>query len=297
MKLYKFFGVALAALALTACSNDDNDITWNTAEGVTVQLDKPTVTFKEGKGLVNVPLTLNGDANGAVAVTVACTEYGEFPAEADTHYVLTSNTIVITNDEPTGVLEFNILDSDKDINPNRQFQITIVSVEHGAIDEANSTTIVDIKDNDSDFYDMLAGSYRATIYNYNTGAESQVDVQLIAFDEDEEGYNQYYILEGLQSYTEIEVDYVYDLVNKEGHLEIPYGQYTCTVNFTGLGACDVYLGGFDAEGYLDFDSAPVGYWNEDLTKITFPDEPLMMFLPYSGGWYIWNRFYLGSFER
>lgn len=96
MKLYKIFAVALAALTMTACSDDDDKIGWNSNADVTVEMGQASISFKEGRGMVNVPVTVTGEANGNIMVTVACEETGLNPAQEDVHYYVTDKTIIIS---------------------------------------------------------------------------------------------------------------------------------------------------------------------------------------------------------
>ena len=54
MKLNKIFAVALAALTMTACSDDDK-LELNTASGVSVAMEDATFTIGENVDLFNVP--------------------------------------------------------------------------------------------------------------------------------------------------------------------------------------------------------------------------------------------------
>ena len=63
MKLTKICAVALAAIAFAACSNED-EISWNNAEA-TVSMGKAELVSKENKGIVNVPVSVDGKRNGS----------------------------------------------------------------------------------------------------------------------------------------------------------------------------------------------------------------------------------------
>ena len=235
MKFSKILTIALAALAVTACSDDDKR-SWNTASDVTVEMGQATASFKEGKEAVTIPLVVNGDANGDIRVTLACKESGANPAQEDVHYYMLTKTIVIFPEDKTYDVEMTVLDDDV-INDPRTFQVEIVSVE-GATVGGQKYTECTIRDNDADFYDKLSGKW-----TMNT-ASGAVPVNLVAGDEETAAYNSYYILEGLgQGYVEYQVNYFFDMETQTGHLELPYGQIGGTVNFSDLGAMDVALGG------------------------------------------------------
>lgn len=94
MKLNKIFAIALAALTLTACSDDD-DI--NTAN-VTVNMQKTEIEVSEDFSTGTyyyVPVEVTGESNGPVRVTVKVEGVGSTPATEGDDYVITSKTIVI----------------------------------------------------------------------------------------------------------------------------------------------------------------------------------------------------------
>lgn len=298
MKLSKIFAVALAALTMTACSDDDDNIGWNSNNDVTVEMGQASASYKEGRGMVNVPIVVNGAANGNIMVTVSCVETGLTPAQEDVHYYVTDKSLVISPDDKTAFIEINIPDADEDINDTRTFDIKIVDVTAAKVGEISYTSI-SIRDNDGDFYDKMSGRWNVNYIDYDGNAQT-AQVMLKAVDEGEEGYNEYYLMTGLMSYCTIQVDYFFDPVTLTGRLEIPYGQAVGTVNFTGYGAMDVYLmeligNSINAEG------AAVGNFdNTDLTKVVFPDEPNLGYLPYypaSGRFLLWDTQQIISFQR
>lgn len=298
MKLSKILAVALAALTMTACSNDDDEkIGWNSNEDVTVEMGQASVSYKEGRGMVNVPITVTGEANGNIMVTVACKESGITPAEEDVHYYVTDKTIIISPDDQSASIEINVIDADDEINETRTFDIQIVDVKAAKVGEVDYTS-VSIRDNDGDFYDKMAGRWTVNYIDYD-GAEQTAQVVLNAADEDEEGYNKYYMMTGLMSSCTIQVDFFYDPDTQTGTLEIPYGQVVGNVSFTGYGALDVYLMGILPGNYIDDEGAAIGYIDgNDLKKVEFPDEPNIGYLPLANGRYLlWDTTQIISFER
>lgn len=296
MKLYKFFALALAAVTMTACSNDDEKVDWNSAANVKVEMQKASVSFKEGKGMVNVPIVVEGDANGNVMVTVSCEETGLNPAQEDVHYYMTTKSLIISPEDKVSNLEINVIDYDEDINDPRTFDIKIVGVKGAEAGEQNFTSVT-IKDNDGDFYDKMAGRWNVNFIDYD-GAESTAQVNLVAFDEDEEGYNKYYIMTGLMTNCSIEVDYIFDPDTKTGRFEIPYGQYVATVSFTGLGALPVYLFELTPDGYINDEGGAVGEWSADLMSVTFADQPNLGYFPLNGSKFLlWDTQQIISFNR
>ncbi len=302
MKFFKIFTVALAAVAFTACSDND-DSAWNTAPDVTVEMGSATASFKEGRGLVTIPMVVNGDANGNIQVTLAVEEKGAYPAEDDVHFFLTTKTIVIFPEDKTYNVEIFINDDDV-INEPRVCDIKIESVKGAQVGAVGFTELT-IRDNDSDFYDKFAGQWILETIGTD-GSASNVKVNLAAFDEDEEGYNNYYVLEGLQQgYVEYLVYFFYDMASQTGYLQLPYGQNGGTLNFAPpVGEANVHLCGFDGryfftDGYTRFD------WDETMTVLTATgddgaEKPGWLFALYNGDTftgYSWASYFVSGMHR
>lgn len=146
MKLNRIFAIALAALTMTACSDDD-DTQYNTASDVTVNMETATMEIPEdNSGMINVPIKVSGKANGMIKVTVELQKTGNNPAESDVHYIATSDYVYIPEGQDVGNFEFHAT-GDDEINADRQFAIKIVSVE-GAKIGSETTTLVTLVDDD-----------------------------------------------------------------------------------------------------------------------------------------------------
>lgn len=313
MKLYKVFAIGLAALTLTACSDDDKTV-WNTAPDVTVEMGQASISVKEGKGLVFVPVKLNGTPNGDVQVIVETIETGNNPAkeqlsvsdpnyDPNTNYAycVTSKQLTLTPETPEASFEINVFDPEMDINAeNYTFDIKIVSVKGASVGDLNVTSFT-IKDNDADFYDKLSGTWVASLIDYDGNPATQ-EVRLAAFDEDEEGYNAYYELTGMMTYCNIVVDFYFDKTTKEGRLEAVGGQTVAAgVNFGGsYGVLPVIFGGFDGSYvYPGSDVVFTGEWNETMDQIDWNNDGLSWaFLPKNGSRYLlWDAMDVISFKR
>ena len=127
--------LACSALLVTACSNDDD---WNTDGNVTVEMKNATMKVKENAGMFYVPVEVTGEANGPIRVTVDVTEASVSPAVEDEHYILTTKTLNIPAGETEVSLEF-VPTNDMEINDDRVFTVTIVSVEGAKLGEIKST--------------------------------------------------------------------------------------------------------------------------------------------------------------
>ena len=136
MKLNKIFAVALAALTMTACSDDDK-LELNTASGVSVAMEDATFTIGENVDLFNVPIEVTGEANGIITVTVQVKEgpanpddleHPTQPAKEDVNYIITSKTVNIPAGSKTFGIEIRNNWEQGVINDDYVFELTIVDV-------------------------------------------------------------------------------------------------------------------------------------------------------------------------
>ena len=264
MKYNKIFALLLAAAAFAGCSKED--ISWNSSDA-TVGMGQAELVVKENKGMVNVPLVVDGELNGPVEVTVEVAEVGENPAMEDVHYIVTSKSYVIAEDATEGKIEFKTVD-DPDINEARTFVITIKKVNGAKVSEAASTTVT-LKDNDSQFYEKLQGKWKMT------SSAGTWNINIIGAEEGQDGYNEVFQVTGIMGYdwTSMTMFYSYDVATKTGYVYIPFGYiFAQGVNFSGLGVCDVATVTATPEGNLSMDGGMIGTWNEDFTEITFEDK-------------------------
>ena len=110
MKFRKIYALLLTSFLFVACSEEES---WNSSD-VTVNMAQEEVLVKESAGIFNVPVTVSGELNGPIKVTVEVTEAGENPAMEDVHYIVTSKSIVIPADATGGNIEICAVD-DNDI--------------------------------------------------------------------------------------------------------------------------------------------------------------------------------------
>ena len=269
MKLYKLSAFVLATAIFASCSEEE--LSWNSS-AATVSMEQAELVYKENKGMVNVPIVVDGELNGPVEVTVEVAEVGENPAMEDVHYIVTSKTVLIPADATSGKIEFKTVD-DADINEARTFVINIKSVNGATVGEAASTTVT-LKDNDSQFYEKLQGRWKMT------SSAGTWNINIIGAEEGEEGYNEVFQVTGIMGYdwTSMTMFYNYDVATKTGYVYIPFGYiFAQGVNF-GLGGTQDVATGTVVDGYINFDGGILGTWNEDFTEITFEDKLLYGFL-------------------
>lgn len=286
MKYIKLFMLLAVVAFMGSCSDDDES--WNSKSGVTVSMENESMRFKESVGIVKVPIKVEGEANGPVSVTVEVKETGSNPAKENVHYYITTKTIKISDN--TGNVELECVDDDK-INDERTFEISIVSAK-GATVGSNTTTAVTLRDNDSEFYEKLQGSWVMNC-TFNK-APTKWDVKIVgATDENDKDYNKVLYITGMIGYqwTTAKLSYDYNKATGKGSVAFDYlGQYNFAegLNFNGLGVCNVRL--FSVAGNQLSEDPIYGTWSDDFKNITFDEGTLYGGVfdssdAHKGGWF------------
>ena len=275
MKLSKIFLLAGAVLAFASCSEKEE---WNTTNGASVSVAQATLKVSEAQGLFNLPISVTGERNAPVQVTIEVTPVeatdNTLSAEEDVHYLVTSKTINISSENNTGNIEIKAVD-DAEININREFKVTIISANGAKLDAENNTTIVTLKDNDSNPYDRLAGAWEMQVISDYDGAVSW-DVNVVTDSEDGSAYEKYAIVTGLSGYAFMtaRLDYSYNAETEEGGVafSMPYVSVE-SVNF-GSFVGDIHLYGVtETNGVITSNTLIKGVWNDNMTEITFEATP------------------------
>lgn len=272
MKFRKIYALLLTSFLFMACSEEES---WNNSDA-TVSMAQEEVLVKESVGIFNVPVTVSGELNGPIKVTVEVTEAGENPAMEDVHYIVTSKSIVIPANATSGNIEICAVD-DNDINETRTFTVKLISVE-GANIGTQAVTTVGLRDNDSAFYEKLQGKWKMSVNSPYSGKQSW-DVTVIGYDETEEGYNQILYVTGMMGYdwTQATLLYKFDMATQKVTLSFALGtMFAQGVNFGSDGINDVFLGTAEGnqmivEGTID------GECNDDFTTITFDNSKVLYF--------------------
>ena len=282
MKLKNIFISLLAAMTMVACSDDD--ASWNSG-AATVEMGQSEISVRENSGIFNVPIVVSGEQNDYIRVTVEVAETGEHPAMEDVHYYVTSKSIVIPADATSGTIEISAVD-DNDINDARTFTVTIVSAE-GAEVGSQAVTTVELRDEDSDFYEKLKGKWNLNGISAQNGEAVAWSATITSVAEGEAGYGEELILMGWngQSALTLNLLYHYDVASQTGSVEILYGTTMGQLNFTGLGVCDVVADSVNEAGSIyvpDSGSIP-GTWNADMTEVTFDPNAALIGAVVQGG--------------
>ena len=188
-----------------------------------------TISQRESAGIVSLPIKVEGPTNGMVSVTVETREVGSNPAVENTHYYVTTKKINITGSE--GYVELEMVDNEE-INDPRTFEVTIVKVEHAKLNEAAKTTTVEIRDNDSEPYDRLQGTWTMTYKNYDGAVQTQKVTITGADDPSQYIYNKLLYVEGmLLEKSKAQLSFNYDSATN-----------TCYVSFTNFMKYNWYTG-------------------------------------------------------
>ena len=239
------------------------------------------INFMESKGIVRVPVVVEGTANGYVTVTCSVAEYTDGNEEYDpaidlAHYLLTSSTINIADGEKSGYFEVKLLD-DRVINNDRRFKLTLVDAQGATIGSINST-IINIEDNDDRPYDRLDGSWYMPC-EYGSGWTSK-QVTLSTWSTEHYAYGFSYQLWGVVGnntpYAEDATDdeklesgaypilvmFDYNENTDEGSLRINLGQVLGQIEDPDGNKTSVYLYGISDDGGIENSGVVTFTWNE-----------------------------------
>lgn len=178
--------MALAVPFFSSCSDDDE----NTAE-CTVGFLQDEITVSEFyDGYFNVPIEVKGLRNGPVRIKVSATPTGNTPAVEGENYVITDKTLNVNADtlSTSSVnVELRLID-DYIMNADRQFILTLETVEGAKVDKRQ--ILVTIQDNDGDYYLAFGGDWYLNATDVN-GIPVKRKITLKSFGPDEVGYGEY----------------------------------------------------------------------------------------------------------
>ena len=261
------------ASVFAACSDDDSS--WNTAADVTVSMKTTAMKVKENVGIFNVPVVVTGETNGPVKVNVSVKETGDNPAKKDVNYLVTDTTVIISDGE--GNIEIKAVDDDE-INDPRTFSVTIISAE-GAKVGTQATTEITLRDNDSEFYDKLQGTWTMTSQS-RSGAAQSWTVTIAGDGEDADDYDGHYLyVTGMMGYdfTTAVLTYNYDKATNAGSVTFDnLGQYKFADDLDfGLGDSHMSVMLLNLNG-SSLSYTPIsGTWSADFKTITFTPSAML----------------------
>lgn len=300
MKLFKLFAIALAAVSVTACSDDDNS--WNSVADVTVSMGESAKTISEdvqaGK-YDYLPIVVSGEANGPIQVTVEVTGVSESPAVEDKHYVITSKTVTIPAGETSANIEFYAT-GDNEINDDRQFEVTIVKAEGAAIG-SNATCTVTLKDNEG----LLPAAYESMFGNWTFKASQDTQSGTVpqefiltctGAEEGAEGYLTTLKFTGFMgfSFMEAVANFSFDASTNCAIISFPMGQCMCEDLDLGDGLYDILLATVVNGTSLSISGSVSATSNEEITEFTFADDAALFGAAFKGSSYAGGLFYYYS---
>lgn len=286
MKLTKIFAVAFAAVALTACNDDD----FNTSDA-TVEMQNTTMSVNEDMvagTYYKVPIEVLGETNGPISVTVEVNAVSQNPATEGEHYLITDKTITIPKGESIGYIEFYPVSNDE-INEDRQFSITITNAQ-GATIGTQATCVITLLDNDRFLpmkYAEIQGNWTLTAKSDYDGAPIDYDMEIWGVDEGETGYLSTLYISGWAGYDWMIATMTmnYDITTDECLLTLPLGQIIAEdVDFGSfVGDVGLAYGYNDGGWYVVTSGAFTAIANSELTTIEFDKDDAIMEIIYQNG--------------
>lgn len=286
MKLTKIFALALAAISLTACSDDDEHAI-NTATGVSVRMGETVVQVKENKGLFDVPVVIDGNANGYVDVKVKITDGtvendNEEPAITDAHFYVTSDRIYINPETKTANIEIRTVDF-RLPQKTRSFTITIESAKGAEIAQPATTTVYILDKGTTPKFDQLAGSWivSGSELDGETGEYSTPFTSEGTFRVNDRNEMTFSISNFAgESILNLPLKYVYDDEIQYGEVNALLGGVMgANLNFgSPIGVADIIL--TNAQGVSS--GTVAGVWNENYTTVSFGNAEFLASIAKNG---------------
>lgn len=303
MKLKYLALLSLGALAVTSCSDDDND--FNTGKDVTVDLAETTIRVSEDQvsstSYNYIPVVVKGETNGPVQVTVEVLPYGEEPAKADVNYVFTAYTITIPAGETTGRFQYYPKSNDE-MNNDRSFEVRIVDVKGASIGEQNST-IVTLVDNEGlipVYYSGLAGAWNGVMESTYDGPLAQ-PFTIVTEPEGTDGYGRNITLVDFPaSGMTTKATFSIDGVTQEIFVSIPSGQQVGTLNHPTYGLGKIMLYPTSGNSYTTAAYNFALKFNFDLKSGEYVQDSQYNFgalVSFDAGMMIYDAFSAMSFNR
>lgn len=293
MKYLKLFLLLAVAPFIASCSDDDD---FNTAQ-CTLGFQSEIMKTKESVGYFNVPITIEGQRNGDVNLTITTTPASENGAVEGEHYRITDKTLTLSMADTTQNATLNVqiqaIDNGE-INDDRSFTMTIVSADGAEV--KTKEIIVVLRDNDAAFYEKFHGKWVITGV-LNDGTELRKNITISgAIDEEDPKYNKELTVNapqmlnvGVSLDIQWRMAYQFDQETKKGLLAIICGDEVASYG----GAYSWTWVWATPEGELTLDPI-VAEWalgeNDAFpTTIQFPQETQMYLYDFNYGWFAWIK--------
>lgn len=231
--------MSLCALAVTSCSDDDND--FNTDSNVSVQFKEASIRVSEDQvsptDYSYIPVEVTGKANGPIEVTIEVAPYGANGAVADKNYVMTTYTMVIPADQTETGFQYYPKGNDV-INEDMSFEVKIKDVK-GAKVGAQNSTVITLVDNEGlipVYYTGLAGTWDGVMEStYDGPLPITFEIETVA--EGETGYGKDVTLVDFPDVgLTTKAQFAIDGVSQEIFVSIPTGQVLGTFSNPEIGS-------------------------------------------------------------
>lgn len=278
--------LAVVASLFAACSEDE--VVYNSSEGVTVEFEQATVQVRENEGTFDLPVRISGRRNGNIQLVISTAGVGENPGEEGTDYVITDKTLNLkadTLDSDVINVEVSTIDN-KETNGDRTFTVTIAEANGATIGAANTVTVT-ILDNDGHYAEMI-GDWTLTAINVMNGRPVSCPVT-ISGTTDTSDYNYEKVLTatvtnmfGNGETLTFPFNYSFDVLSGSGQIGWYVDDSVVGQTTDGTPLVLYYVG---ADGYVYNNSAFYGMWElgsngEPASTITFSND---LYLTYTEG--------------
>lgn len=287
MKCYKLYTLLTGMFLLAACSSDEE--TAINVNEATVSMQDAEVTLKETASVSYLPVVITGERSGNVEVTISLVPAERNGAKEDADYVITTKKLVISPDQATVNVEIHPVD-DEVVNGDRTFDIVLTEAKGATIGAANKTAVT-IHDNDGDYYERMAGRWRFTGIDADTGDEVSFSVKVTEGSGD--AYGHYYVCTSNNGFDvagdadwmfSFRMIFEYDEANDRVDMGIVTGEVAATWSNYTIQFQKMTISGVSSDNYM-------GTYNEETKTITFGSGNLVGQM-YSNGVYATSKFKL-----
>lgn len=288
MKCYKQLYTLLTGMLLLAACSSDEETAINVNEA-TVSMQETEVTLKETASVSYLPIVITGERSGNVEVTISLVPAEKNGAKEDVDYVITTKKLVISPDQATANVEIHPID-DEVINGDRAFDVVLTEVKGATIGTVNKTAVT-IHDNDGDYYERMAGRWRFTGIDANTGDEVSFSVKVTEGSGD--AYGHYYVCTSNNGFDvagdfpwmfSFRMIFEYDEADARVNMGIVTGEVVATLGNYTIKFQKMTISGISSDNYM-------GTYDENTKTITFESGNLVGQM-YGNDTYLTSKFKL-----
>lgn len=158
-KIYSIITCLAVALSLFTSCSDEEKINTGSAQ---VAFAQSELEVKESKGIFYVPITVSGEQNGTIKLSVSVSS-NDADCKEDVNYIITSKNLIIPENTKEVAIEIKAID-DRIINSDRHFSLHIENA-NGATIGGNKTANITLLDNDDIPYERMGGTWVVSATN------------------------------------------------------------------------------------------------------------------------------------